>query len=333
MEKIKFSPARDQILKILKENNINSLWHFTSIINLTLIKKFNGLRSKLFLEKQGCLNDVRCGGNKISHDLDKVLGNWDKISLGFTPHTPIAFQKKKEIGHLVFIEVDPEVAAFEGVYFTDSNATRLRNGHTREEGVRGLTSVKFNIINSTPEPWNEEWKKYVQAEVLVPNHIPIEYFKKIHFISEASLKLGQYLWSGNSNIFCINSEVFADYKHDESEWSIINPYVKEVIVSYEEITRENARGKHIDVGNVIQKRTFWMKIFLYAVTGSKVRLILKDLTDNIIVDKEVEFKNEDSFIWFPKIDIPKEYESDEIIIEIMLDEILWYKEKRKVVLK
>lgn len=41
---------RDEILNILKRNKIDSLWHFTDVKNLPLIRKLDGLRSKNFHE-------------------------------------------------------------------------------------------------------------------------------------------------------------------------------------------------------------------------------------------------------------------------------------------
>ncbi|RKY81849.1 hypothetical protein DRQ11_14950 [candidate division KSB1 bacterium] len=316
-----------KILEIFKQNNIYSLWHFTDIRNLSLIKTLNGLRSKEFLENKGYLKNVICGGNELSHQLDRELGNWDKISLNFTPHTPMVFHKKKEL-HLIFIEIDPVVATFEDVYFTDCNATRRRNGQIREKEIKGLLSIKFDMINGAPKPYDSDWIKYVQAEVLVPHHIPVEYFKKIHFISEASLRLGEYLWSGNHPIFTVTPEVFADY-HGHS-WAIINPYLDKIIITDEEITKDNVENAHPDVGNIMRDKRFWMKIYLFATAGTKARVILKDLHNNIIKEVETEFEKESNWWWFPNFRIPAEYPHAELILEITLDGILWYKEKRKV---
>ena len=66
------SSVSAKILKIFEENNISSLWHFTDIRNLPLIKELSGLRSKEFLENNGYLGNVICGGNELSHQLDKI---------------------------------------------------------------------------------------------------------------------------------------------------------------------------------------------------------------------------------------------------------------------
>jgi len=327
MIKTSLNSEAQQILQILKRHNIQSLWHFTDIRHLPLIKSLDGLRSKDFLEKNGYWNKIYPGGNEDSHRLDRQLGNWDKISLNFTPHTPMAYHKKKE-KHLVFIKIDIRVAALSGVYFTDCNATRLRNGQKREKGVRGLSNVRFEYIHSKPKPNDQNWRKFVQAEVLVPHHIPIEYFKKIHFISEASLRLGEYLWSGNHPIFTVTPEVFADY-HGHS-WAIINPYLDKIIITDKEITKDNVEDAHPDVGNIMRDKRLWMKIYLFATAGTKARVILKDLHNNIIKEIETEFEKESNWWWFPNFQIPAEYPHAELILEITLDGILWYKGKRKV---
>ena len=108
--KIEMSSFEEQkeILGMLERNMITSLWHFTDIGNLPNIKKLNGLRSKEYLEQNEHWGgrDIFPGGDDLSHSLDRNLGNWDKISLNFMHHTPIAYKKKRE-KHLVFIEIDP----------------------------------------------------------------------------------------------------------------------------------------------------------------------------------------------------------------------------------
>jgi len=319
-----------EILEILKQNKIFSLWHFTDIRNLPLIEQLNGLRSKEFLEINGYLEKVICGGNETSHYLDKNLGNWNKISLSFTPHIPMAYHAKKE-KHLIFIEIDPVIATFDGVYFTDCNATKIRNGQKREKGIKGLRNIKFEHINSNPKPFDPEWKKYVQAEVLVPNYIPSNFFKKIHFISEASLMLGKFLCSNiYHHLFAITPKVFADYDYYGNSWTIINPYLDKIIITDKEITKDNVENDHPAVDSIKQSKTYWMKTKLFATAGTKVETTLKDLENRIIFNKQHEFKKESIWFWFPCFQIPAGYLYDEIILEITLDNILWYKERRKV---
>lgn len=325
---IKTSPEARQILQILKSHNIQSLWHFTDIRNLPLIKKLNGLRSKESLEKEGYLTKIYCGGNELSHDLDRKLGNWDKISLNFTPHTPMAYHIKKE-KHLVFIEIDISVATFEGVFFTDCNAIRLRNGQKREKGVKGLNNVKFQYIHSRPKPYDADWQKFVQAEILVPDHIPLDCFKKIHFISEASLQLGQYLWGTNEDLFNVSPQVFSDYNYSQG-WVVLNPYVESVIITHQEVTKNNVGNNHIKSEIVEKGKDFWIKISLFATAGTEGKLILKASNDKIIDQTETSFEKESKWWWYPNFRIPLNYKHSSFIIEIFLEKVLWYKSRWRV---
>ena len=54
------------------------------------------------LEKQGLLSTLITGGNPLSHSLDRYHGNWDKVSLNFTPYTPMAYHRKRA-QHLCFL--------------------------------------------------------------------------------------------------------------------------------------------------------------------------------------------------------------------------------------
>ena len=306
------------------------MWHFTDIRNLPLIKKLNGLRSKDFLERSGYLNNVYCGGNELSHDLDRALDNWDKISLNFTPHTPMAYYLKKK-KHLVFIEIDIHVAAIETVYFTDRNATRLRNGQKREKGIEGLNNIKFIYINGQPKPYDSDWQRFVQAEILVPNHIPLYYLKNYHFISDASLQLGKYLWGSLDNRFRVSPQIFSDYDQNNPQgWSILNPFVKKVSVTRQRITKNNVTHNRIRSNIVKKGEKFWIKISLFATAGIEGKVILKDLKDNIINQKVKIFNNE-SYGWYPYFRIPLDYKYPSFIIEIFLKEILWYKSRWKIV--
>lgn len=327
MNYIKFSPDKEKILRIFKKNNVDSLWHFTDINNLPLIKKLNGLRSKEFLENNGYLKKVKCGGDGLSHKLDKMLGNWNKISLNFTPYTPMAYYKKQK-NHLVFIEIDPMVATFEDVYFTDCNAARTKNSQNREKGLRGLSFVRFDIINGRPKPYDKDWIKYVQAEILVPDYISLKFFKKIYFISEASLRLGEYLWGNKEAIFAVNPQIFADYNYDK--WTITNPYVKKVIITNTKINKNSNISKYKDIKFLKRGEKFWINILLFATAGIKAKVELKEGEGITIYHKEVEFEKESNWWWTPSFKLDLNYPKSYMILEISLNEILWYKEKKRV---
>ena len=264
------------------------------------------------------------GGNELSHDLDMRLGNWNMISLNFTPYTPMAYNKKMEGVHLVFIEIDRDVATLDGVYFTDCNAAS--SGHNREKGVNGLRRVKFDVIHGKPKPWDEEWRKYVQAEILVPERIPIKMFKAIHFVSEASLELGVHYWGEYSSLFKIEPKTFADYRHD-GYWVIQFPYIKKVIVTDKKVTRSNYNS-HVNINKIKKNSLIWVIVHLYATVGTEVYIIIKDKNKNIC-SKKIKFPKE-SNAWWTKFKIPDQCK-DIIVLEVWLNNTLWLKRKLVVI--
>lgn len=304
--------------KLAKEK-INSLWHFTDIRNLPLIRDLGGLRSKQYLADRGCFNKVYPGGNSTSHALDKRIGNWDKISLNFVPHTPMAYKKKPSL-HLVFIEINPLIAAVEGVYFTDCNATRLRNGQNREIGSSGLDSVRFDIIHGPVRPWDGEWVKYVQAEVLVPDVVPIESFKAIHFVSEASLEFGKKLWGGGScsTLFKVKERTFTDV--DRSGQRVIQfPYVEKVIVTSDEVTKENCEKISTNDSYVRKGSGFWIIITLFSSAGTRGLVKLYPFNDT----KDMVFDTQGHWFWWPSFRI--DHYNGIMTLEVFLDDICWLK--------
>ena len=314
---------KDQILECLRKNGINSLWHFTDIRHLTLIRKLKGLRSKEYLEENEYLNLINPGGNEISHELDRLLGNWDKISLNFTPHTPMAYYKKRE-KHLVFIEIEPQIALKEGVYFTDCNATRCRNGQMREEGIAGLMNVRFDIINGLPKPWDQNWQKYVQAETLVPHYIPIDSFKAIHFIGVASKQYGELLWGQKSTLFSINDKTFADIVHP-SNWTVQFSYIKNVLISNNEITKLNVNNIKSSDSFIRRGKPFWVILHLFANAGSEVRVKIKQIMREEIIPFDT---TNDWMAWMTFI-APQEVNYIEIVITI--DKVVWSEHKIEVI--
>ncbi len=316
---MEYSKEKDEIINYLKKNGINSLWHFTDIRNIEYIEKFGGLRSKEFLEQKDLIDSIFCGGNSLSHDLDKGLGNWNKISLNFTPHTPMAYHKKRET-HLIFIEIDLEVASFQDVYFTNCNATRIINGQKRDKGLRGLKHVNFSIINGPAKPWDPDWKKFVQAEILVPNFIPTDYFKTIYFISEASMELSEKYFKEKKYLLKIEKSIFED------SGSIQFSYVNNLYISLDKITEENVSQVSESVSYLQYGKEFWVIVDLFSNSGLLWSI---NLTGNYFNKKEENiFEKENSWFWFPNFVCPDE---KYLNIEVYCEDILWAKKILKVI--
>ena len=182
-------PDAPAILARLKREGISALYHFSNVENLPSISEQGALYSKQILAQKGLLSTLVAGGNPLSHSLDQYHGNWNKVSLSLTPHTPMVYHKKRE-QHICFSLIKPEVASWLNVVFTDANAAR--NDHKRGTGLIGLNNIQFNVIRAIPYSVNE-WHRFVQAEVLVPDAIPLAYVSEIGFVSNASMEYAKSL--------------------------------------------------------------------------------------------------------------------------------------------
>jgi hypothetical protein len=268
----------------------------------------------------GLLDQVLCGGNELSHNLDKINDNWDKVSLNFTPHTPMAYHKKREC-HIVFIEIKPEVAAFNGVYFTNCNATRTRNGHRREQGLQGLKNVRFDMINGIPRPSDKEWVKYVQAEVLVPNSISLNMINAIHHISIVSKQFGEQLFTKH-NLLLINKKTFSDIDYS-NKWTIEYAHPQKCIISNIPVNKDNV-DKINDSDYYIRKgNPFWVIVHLYAIAGTRARIELNPEGQT----EETIFVSTNNWSWWPKFTAPN---IGNIELNLFVNDIIWLKKKLEV---
>ncbi len=205
-----FHPEADAILARLTKEGITELYHFTSVENLPGICKVGVLCSKQTLELKGLWPPPVPGGNSLSHHLDRYNDNWDKVSLSFTPFTPMAYRKKRK-DHLCYLIARLEVASWTGIIFTDSNAASTTI-QRRDTGLVGLNYIKFDAIRSIPRPWDRNgWVQPVQAEVLVPDRVPLGYISKVAFVSKASLMHAERLCGSIPHPhFSVDDHLFSD---------------------------------------------------------------------------------------------------------------------------
>jgi len=287
-----------RIIQKLQRERISALYHFTSIENLRLIREMNALCSKQALEEAGRWPVPEPGGNTLSHDLDRYNGNWDKVSLNFTPYTPMAYNKKRE-GHLCFFLIQPCVAGFDGVVFTDTNATRTSDQH-RAEGLEGLALVDFKAVRSSPRPWDKEgWFRPVQAEVLVPNRIDLRWVAKIVFVSNASLQEAERLWGNNPHPpFEVERQCFCD-----------TPSSK--IPSFSFLSKIILTDDHVDESNINQSRPHKVRFCrrlskritlvasVYATTGTLAEILWQPVQRS----QQDEFETTSNYWHWPSIPI------------------------------
>jgi hypothetical protein len=216
------------------------------------------------------------GGNQQSHDLDKLHDNWDKLALNFTPHTPMAYWKKQE-KHLCFFGIDVHAAALYGVLFTNTNATSTTRQHKRLEGMRGLDLVNFNAIRAIPRPGDTEgWKRPVQAEVLIPDRLPLTYVKEIFFVSEASRDEAGRLWGSTAKhpSFTVDPAIFTDFSvYSAATYNF--PFLISTLLTDQHVDRTNLSTARPHKNQFVRSSTHIIHLLskVYALTGTKAEAI------------------------------------------------------------
>ena len=238
-------PDAGGILARLRQERIPCLYHFTSIENLPLICRLNGLCSKQRLQNASLWPCPNPGGDDLSHTLDRRWGNWDKVGMNLTPRTPMCYRKKRQ-KHLCFFVLLPDVATHAGVVFANTNATAT--GHQRAEGLSGLDLINFAAVRAHPRPWDKDgWHRPVQAEILVPDYVALDLVTEVVFVSPASLQEGERLW-GNSQHppFRVDAGHFADLP-SHSRPTLGFPNLVDLILTFDQVDKSNVKASRAHV--------------------------------------------------------------------------------------
>ena len=276
-----------------------------------------GLFSKQLLEDNGVWPPPEPGGNNLSHSLDYDNGNWDKVSLNFTPHTPMAYYKKPT-SHLCFFAVGSSVAGRSGVIFTNTNATR--SGHERNKGIEGLELVDFGAVRARPRPWDQDgWVRPVQAEILVPDRIVLNQVREVGFVSQASLEEARRIWGPTSSPnFVCRPKYFSDQR---DHISINFSYLKELVLTCDMIDESSVTYPRNPRLKFARSRCEWITAIahLQATTGVNGRMKWGPKS----ISSQTEFPSLSSNWWhWDKIrtqDLP----DGQCTVEYRLDGIRW----------
>jgi hypothetical protein len=275
----------------LQHEEVAAFYHFTHVRNLPGICQVQSLCSKQTLEDMGRWPPPVPGGNTLSHGLDRSRGNWNKVSLSLTPHTPMIYHLKRE-QHLCFLVVDSSVATWSGVVFTDSNAASTN--HRRGEGIIGLNNINFNAIRSLPRPGDREgWVIPVQAEVLVPDTIPFEFISKIGFISKASMAHVERL-CGSQSKFSVDRRLFLD-SHSPFQKIPNFPYVVDLVLTDATVDENNVdlsyNHKRNYSRNHSNRVTVIASVRTQLGTKAEVRWLPNGVTETIQFDRGDLYKH------------------------------------------
>ncbi|AMQ56272.1 DarT ssDNA thymidine ADP-ribosyltransferase family protein [Algoriphagus sanaruensis] len=168
--------------KVLQENNITILYHFTDHSNLKSIKENGGLYSWYYCDKNNIVIPMT-GNSSLGRSLDLEFGLEDYVRLSFIKDHPMKHVAMNEgrITRPYLLKVSIEVCYFENTRFSDMNAADRR--HTNGDSVDFLSSLRFDLFHKRYFDLNPIEKKQHQAEVLVKTWIPAEFITNFNEIA------------------------------------------------------------------------------------------------------------------------------------------------------
>ena len=169
----------DEFKKLIEQHHITTLYHFTDRENLESIIKNGGLYSWADCEQKG-INISKPGGSMASRDLDRRDNLQNFVRVSFVREHPMMYVAMNEgrISTPVVLEIDPEVIYWQDSLYADRNATK--NGALVGSSIDDFSQLHFNSFKAKKHfDLDADEQKFYQAEVLVKNHIPLQFIKNI----------------------------------------------------------------------------------------------------------------------------------------------------------
>lgn len=167
-----------EILRLLRENGVVYLYHFTDRRNLESIRKHGGLFSW-----QTCLNRgitiPYAGGDGNSRLLDRRHGLQDYVRLSLCDDHPMMWRLKQMGYDLVLLKIKVDAAVLRDTLFSDMNATD--NQHSHGGSLQDLKKIRFSATKRRYVSRDDADFKYHQAEVMVKTFIPAEYIVNLDY--------------------------------------------------------------------------------------------------------------------------------------------------------
>lgn len=169
----------DEFKKLIVQHHITTLYHFTDRENLESIIKNGGLYSWADCEQKG-ISISKPGGSLDSRGLDKRDNLQNFVRVSFVREHPMMYVAMNDgrISNPVVLEIDPEVIYWQDSLYADRNATK--NGALVGSSIDDFSQLHFNSFKAKKHfDLDADEQKFYQAEVLVKNHIPLQFIKNI----------------------------------------------------------------------------------------------------------------------------------------------------------
>lgn len=165
--------------KIIEQEQITKLYHFTDRDNLESIIRNGGLYSWNSCNRKN-ITINKPGGGELSRNLDSRAGLQDYARVSFTGNHPMMYVAMSDgrISNPVILEIDPRVIYLQGTKYADRNATK--NGALIGGELEDFKRIHFDSVKKNKHfDLEEEEQHFFQAEVLVKDFIPLEYIRNI----------------------------------------------------------------------------------------------------------------------------------------------------------
>lgn len=161
-------------------SQVRWLHHFTDSRNVQLIRELGGLYSHARLKEMGA--EFHPGGNDWSLDADEMCGMDNYVHLCFRTNHPMEFLARQEgrIERTTWLYVEPSVLKLDGLMY--SHGVANKSGMVVFPIREALHLIDLEVI-CTRTDWRDPAIKSrldhaEKCEVLVPDHLPLQYFEK-----------------------------------------------------------------------------------------------------------------------------------------------------------
>lgn len=165
--------------KVLEQNGIRKLYHFTDRDNLRSIVENGGLFSWADCESRN-IRIEKPGGDMLSRDLDRRRNHHNYVRVSFTRNHPMMYvaQRDGRISNPVILEISLDAVTMKHTLFADRNA--VKNGAMIGGELDDLKRIHFDTVKQVNHfNLSDDERDFYQAEVLVKNFIPISMITNI----------------------------------------------------------------------------------------------------------------------------------------------------------
>ena len=179
--------------EVRKNYGLGPAYHMTHVDNLERILLAKGIKSKNSLGEVPHVDisnpDVQEGRAGIKIQLSgRPLHDYVPFYFGFK--TPMVACNQDINNELIFLRVNLDILERPGTLFTDGNARSEKTKFFEFRSAKDLVVLDAKAINSVKYSGDTELKRRKQAEILVPDFLPIdEVFEIICFSNETGKRV------------------------------------------------------------------------------------------------------------------------------------------------